>query len=300
MTIVERYREKLAKMRDGLRERHERVWNAATAKERLNILVESDFLTPLQRRRLAGRMDSLVKTEGTAPDDAFDIALEEFETGELKVEAKDPKAKQNLLTLAQLRENRPDLGQKQELLELREAGSITPDQTKRAARYVTQGQTIEQALFHVDADHLLNTVPAGVEDEEPEEEAEEEAEEEVEEGDEDEDEPQSEPAPRSSEEVQDDGGPKTIGGVLDEPIRDILHDHLPKIRHKPAALELIVKEVHGKTRKTLIPELVNHALSLGATESEIQEALDIASGGLAEDTYAAAMGVVEDWKEDEG
>lgn len=301
---IERFNQHLDHVRPAQRARLKSVWANATPKERLNLLVDAGLLSSLQRRRVAQAMDASVR-EGVDPAVAMVACLEGLESGELQV-PDDAKKRTVTLTLDALRSDRPGLGQKQELLELRNAGSITPDQTRRAAGMITKGDTIESALFHVGAEHLLATVPAGLEGpdaQEDDEEASGGGQEGGEEGDVADTLPSLpdgvEEAPRGADEVEKNQGPRTIGEILDLSVREIVDEHLPNIRHKPAALELIAKERAGKTRTTLLPELTEHALALGAERHEIEEALASETGETPEKAYRRAMGVVDEWDEDD-
>ena len=143
-------------------------------KQQLVTLFRKKHLTKLQVGAISRRMDALVKA-GRAPRPSLEQAVGELFSGTLEIGVrKDPDAVTSALTLDELRKKRPDLSKSQELLELRNAGSIAPFQTKQAARCLAQGMTVEQALVQVGAQHLVTNVPAPVQEEAPEPDAEEE------------------------------------------------------------------------------------------------------------------------------
>lgn len=131
----------------------------ATPKQFLVDLQDEGRITSLQLRSAAKRLDALV--ESGEVDDPLGVVLEELETGEVKVDVDDPEADDDLPRL-------PDIGDehssKQKLLILREAGSLSPEETRIAARALDRGQTIEQALAEADAERLLETAPAATPD----------------------------------------------------------------------------------------------------------------------------------------
>jgi len=283
-------------------------FEGASDKQRLLMLKEDGLVTTLQTRALAARMDEgvLLRT-----------ALEELADGDLKVGARDPKAKKNLLSLSQLRAERPGMSRKEELLQLRNAGSLSPVQTREAAHAMTANRemTTEQALAKVGANHLLDIQLAeetpddsdgdGKETGEAHEGDEGDGAEAVEadagegdgqaaggsgEGSQGDGEP-TEAAPTESTESKTDADrPLTLATFLDGSIKAVT-EGLDKIKSKHAAIQLIILEEGGKTRVGLMPVLEDFARELGATDEEIAEARSIAQqsdGQSPEDTYEAS------------
>lgn len=276
-----------------------------TPKQTLVDLKNRGHLTRLQLRAGARRLDLLTEA---GKKDPLKIVLAELQTGKVKVQVKDPEAKENLPRLADVPEG---LSTKQKLLHLREAGSLSPQETMVAARAVDQGRKIEQALIAAGAERLLEHVPPP-EDEDGQEgqeaegtEAEgQEAEEAQEEGEappaaadaSEEDTPEGAPVSEQDPEPRDDqeregadappggdeeagsspGGtrPKTLGELIKLNL-DELEPAVARINNKGTLLELVRMETRGKNRVGGIELLVARAEDVGATDDEIQEALKL-------------------------
>ena len=284
-TVLEQFYEKHGADRKRLRlDRFE----DAGEKQRLVMLRDEGFVTPLQCRALAKRMDDL----GENP---LETALAELADGSLAVRVQDPKAKAGMLRLSELREKKPGSSKKQELIDLREAGSITPGQVRQGAEVMTRnpGLSTEQVLIEIGAEHLLDNMPeafdgggdaadAGEGEVDPDGDVGEAVEGGSDEGSGDDSEGEggsSESAPDTSIDASSKSGPPlTLATFLDKSVQDILTG-LTKIKSKPAAVQLIVLEEGGKTRTSLMPALKEHAMILGATKEEIESALDIAAHG---------------------
>jgi len=273
--------------RGGTKKGMEELHNMSE-KEALLAARREGLLTPLQTTTVARAMDK---------GQSLTEALNDLEAGELPIGAHDKRAKKNLLRLADVRESGDSHGPKQELLILRDAGSITPVQTRKAARMVTQGLSVEQALAAVDASHLLETVPAPAETEEVSDETNEADPETNTPDGETDDEPgedgpgdddgtvSTEPVhpPENVAETSTEPGkqdkearPSTIAGLMAGTVKE-LKDALEKMKSKAGVTQLFVHEsMKDDPRKTALEAIVDKAADLGVDEESLEGALDLA------------------------
>lgn len=259
-------------------------FSAASAKQQLVSLTVAKLLTPLQQRTIARRMDQLVASDGGGQFKALEQAVEELFTGKLKVGVKrDPKSKAGALKLSELREKKPGLSRKQTLLELRNAGVLSPQQTRDAAKHITAGMTVEQALIKVEAPHLLDELPP-----EPETEQEVEPAATIEEGepeDEDDDDQEEEPAPADPDAKE---KPRTLADVVAGSVKELKAD-LEKIKSGPAVKQLLLLELTGKQRKSAVEAIREKGEDLGLSDDDFAQAIqihnDTVKGTPVEDAY---------------
>lgn len=260
-------------------------------KQQLILFRKKGLLTDLQMRAISRRMDGLVKA-GTSAEEALVEAVQELFEGHLELGVKkDPQAVTSALTLDELRQKQPGLSRSQELLELRNAGSLSPVQTKAAAQLLAKGMSVADALIGVDAAHLVKKAP--VPDAEPvvEQPADEPEEEEAEE--EEEPEPEVEPAPRSADEaVAKPGKVRTLADLLDLPVKG-LETSLEKINSAPAVKQLFVWEETGKTRKGALAAIRARGAQLGLTDQDFETALKIHMDTVKGASPKAAYGAEE-------
>lgn len=319
-TAIERYldRTKKSKTRTALHRYIARIANDRRRAQHFNNLNPKQVLVELNRHgdlttlqmRAAARVYDRRLADGADPEELLAKILDELATGRLELGAQDREAKATKLKLSELRKNRPGLSAKQQLLELREAGALSPKQTKAAATLMAKGHSVEQALVEVEAQHLLDELPAPPDDEDtdPQEEddpeddeqpgnqAERAGDQEGDPGSRDESDPAEEgaeepgdapagaaaPAPTSAEEASRDEAPETkLSDILDLNVqvpdgdeRDSIEKALRRIQHKPALLQLLMHEEQGKTRITAIELIKERFYELGGTPEELGDEPD--------------------------
>ncbi len=293
--IVEQY---YAKHAGDLRQLKIKRFGDASAKQQLIILLGEGFVTKLQAVACGRRMNELQAEDS---EDPLGEVLLELTSGTIKVAVHDKDAKSGNLKLSELRAKKPGGSKKQELLDLREAGSVTPGQTREGAKLMMTNRSLslEQILVAIGAEHLLDELPeapdaGGTEEDEGEGTDDQggDAGEAVGEdpakgpGDPEESAGSAEAAPSTSTDASTGSGPPlTLATFLDKSVDDIKAG-LPKIKSKAAAIQLVVLEDGGKARTSLIPALRERAKALDATDDEIATAIEIAGQeGSVEKAY---------------
>lgn len=281
-------------------------------KQQIQILLEEKFLSQIQARAVAVAVDAAAR-DGKDPRKACEKALKHVAQGKLKLgRTVDRKAKKAVVTLSDIRAREDSFGEKQQLLELREAGSLAPKLVRKCANLMAQGRSLVQALVAVDHAHLLGDeipVPADPKEEEPDAGSDRGPEEEDGEGS-----PEGEGPPEVGEEEGQDGDvqpseaeggdptpdagdaegdapapkpPRTIAQVSGLPIPE-LEEAVAKIKHSAPILELLILE-RDKTRprKGALEVIHDRLDELGVGEAEIEGALKTAGqehdGDPAED-----------------
>lgn len=257
------------------------VFAKGSAKQMLVTLTKAKLLTQLQQRTIARRMDKLIG-EGKSPVQALEGAVEELFTGKLKVGvARDRQSKAGALKLSELREKKPGLSRKQTLLELRNAGVLSPQQTRDAAKHITTGMSVEQALVKVEAPHLLDELPEPAEEPKPAPKPE--AEEEEPEEEEPEEEQEEAPAEPDAKEK-----PRTLADVVKGTVSELKAD-VAKIKNGPALKQLLILELTGKKRKSATEAIRERGEELGLNDDDFARAIkihnDTAKGSSVEDAY---------------
>lgn len=271
-----------------------------TPKQFLLDLRREGKITTLQLRSAARRLDRLSEMDDV--DDPVAVVLEELQTGKVKVAADDPESEDQLPKLADMGD---DLSSKQKLLELREGGSLSPAETRVAARALDKGVKIEQALIQAGAERLLETAPAPEKEltqEEPGEPGDPSiVEENGDPAEDDQEDPEDSGDPQDDQEDSGDSGedpddsgdedagstgegeddeqpkkPRTLGDFVKLNL-DELRPAVEKINSKDAILELIRLEVQGKNREGGKEALVERAEELGVSDDLILEALEAKS-----------------------
>lgn len=256
-----------------------------TPKQQLITLQKAGYLTPLQAKACARRMDAMTAGGRVDPKEAMAQTIGELKSGQLRVGAPDPKAPANQLKLAALREQKPGLSKAQELLELRNAGSLSPNQTRDAAQYVHAKKcSVEEALVHVGAQALLETLPPADPEGGEETDTDTPPPEGTGEGDgsdgdpdEDGDEDDDDEDDDVSVEERDAAAAKqatTLGGLL-EGNEEEVKAGLEKINAKPAVIQLYLLEQQGKKRKGVSSDILKRGEELGVTPDEFNEAIHV-------------------------
>lgn len=168
-TALDAFVEKHTVIRNGEKapDKHGLFFIDQSPKQRLLMLRDGKFLTKLQTRACTLAFDAMVR-DGKDPEKAFRKVVRQVAAGKLALRSVvDKEAKGNLRTLSDIRSSGDSFGPKQQLLELREAGSLSPANTKKAAQLLAQGRTIEQALCELEHEHLLGEgipVPGAVDE----------------------------------------------------------------------------------------------------------------------------------------
>ena len=269
---TKRHDELVGQMQAKITDAKFHVFLTASPKQQLLMLQDAKLLTKLQVGAIARRMGQL-QAQGDDAAGALEASINELFDGTIEIGVKrDAQARAGALKLSELRKKIPDLSAKQTLLELRNAGSISPVQTKKAAQLLAKGLTVEQALAEVGATHLLDTPPPAVE-------------------------PEEAPEPTVAEIVADMPGPtaptpepvedeaaeavtpeaekvRTIGDLLDQSVDQLAAD-LEKIKVKGAVTQLYILEEGGKTRKSAKAAIKAHGATLGLTDDDFDRALEI-------------------------
>lgn len=257
-------------LRSKIGHRRFEAFKDETPKQQLLTLRNAGFLTPLQTKAAARRMDQLTAAGDHTPKEALVLAMAELHAGRLRVGARDPRAKANILKLEQLRKDKPNLPKSQQLLELRNAGSISPVQTKAAAALLRKGLTVEQALVEVGAQAALETLPQPTDAEKDDEDT---GEGEGTEGEGTEGVGEGQSATGSGTTTsppEQAGKPVTLGGLL-EGTEDEVKDALPKIKAPAAVKQLWILEQQGKKRKGVSHLIRERGEELGLTDDDFDQ-----------------------------
>lgn len=199
-----------------------------TPKQQLVKLANDGHLTKLQLRAGARRLDELIEKGSKAP---LKTVLKELQTGKVTVGARDKESEDELPRLTDAPKT---ASSKQKLLFLRNEGSLSPNETRIAARALDQGKNIESALIEAGAERLLETVPV------------------------------EEDTPATN---------LSMKGIVDQNLDD-LEKSVEKLDNKVVALELLRLEAAGKDRDGGKETLSAKAQELGASEEEVQAAID--------------------------
>jgi len=247
---------------------------AASPKQKLVILRTRRFLTGLQLRRLSQALDEAVAA-GEPADEAFASVMDQFEKGDITVPVPDKVAAGARMTVAEMRAKKPGATPKQILLELRNAGAVSPVLTRETAQHMAKGLSLEQALIKAGAPAVAGKLAPDDEgaDDEGADDAAGSSEDATEPGDGEA--ATGEPAPTGGEAAQTAQRGPTLLELSRKRVPDI-EAELPKIEHKPAAVELLVLEMLGQDRSTAVAAIEKRAKELGATDQEITAALESA------------------------
>jgi len=215
-------------------------------------LRDAGEITRLQLRAIARAMNR-VQEEDDDVDEAAKKALALLQKGELPVAGvgdDDPP-----LVVEELAEN---LSPKQKLLELRRADAITPIETRKAAKAMDDGASIEDALVEAGAERVVTAVPPLTFDE-------------SDEGDGDDDgDHGGDESDGEEEDDQDEGDeddvpfPKTLEGVLELTVADIRRISR-KINSIETLEKLIDMEKQGQERTSAIDAF---AMRIGQIKDE--------------------------------